>query len=509
MGEFRMPALGADMAEGTLTEWLVSPGDRVTKGDPVAVIETAKSAIEVECFESGTVARLLAEPGTVLPVGAALAIIEPAAAPRTTADATPPTAAASRAETPEAARPPLEAPLPTGTAGVRTAEPPAVARGAVRGETGPLVRRLAAERGVDLTAVRGSGRGGRVTRADVEHAAGKGAAVMATRSTRANVPRVRATPYARRLAAELSLDLAVLTGTGENGAVTAADVREHLRGRVPGDGRRSGAQATEPAATRRDKHDLRDKAAGSSPEQALGPATTTTVRAAAGATARADRATAMRRAIAELMSRSKREIPHYYLSSTFDLGAAADWLRAHNHDRPVGERLVPAALLLKATALAVHEVPRLNGFWREDGFVPGDGVHLGIAVSLRDGGLLTPVIHDADALPPAALMARLKDVVRRARTGRLRGTDVSGATLTVSNLGEHGAESVYGVIHPPQVALVGFGTVVERPWAVDGLIGVRPVVTATLSADHRASDGATGARFLTTVGRLLRHPEKL
>ncbi|WP_030684398.1 dihydrolipoamide acetyltransferase family protein [Streptomyces sp. NRRL B-1347] len=527
MGEFRMPALGADMAEGTLTEWLVSPGDTVAKGDPVAVIETAKSDIEVECFESGTVARLLAEPGTVLPVGTALAIIQTAAAPVTTVDATAPSPEASRARAsgppavpsnraraphvsrcdgaPGAAQPPPAAQMLPDTTAVRTVDPPALARGTVRVETGPLVRRLAAEHGIDLTAVRGSGRGGRVTRADVEHAAHQRDAALGTRSFGAVTGRVRATPYARRLAVELSVDLAVLTGTGENGAVRAADVREHLRAKARADRRQSTAEAGEPAIARADGVERPPGATGALPAAAPTTAAGTT----ADAAAQARRAAAMRHAIAELMSRSKREVPHYYLSSTLDLGAATHWLHGHNRGCPVTERLVPAALLLKATALAVRQVPQLNGFWQENGFVPGDGVHLGIAVSLRDGGLLTPVIHDADALTPAALMARLKDLVRRTRTGRLRGTEVSGATLTVSNLGEQGAETVYGVIHPPQVALVGFGTVVERPWAVDGLIGVRPLVTATLAADHRASDGATGARFLAAVDRLLQRPEEL
>jgi pyruvate dehydrogenase E2 component (dihydrolipoamide acetyltransferase) len=136
-------------------------------------------------------------------------------------------------------------------------------------------------------------------------------------------------------------------------------------------------------------------------------------------------------------------------------------------------------------------------------------VHLGVAVSLREGGLITPVIHDADTLKPEELMAALKDLVQRSRRGRLRGSELAGATLTVTNLGEQGVESVFGVIHPPQVALVGFGAVVERPWATGGLLGVRPVVTATLSADHRATDGAIGARCLASIDRLLQRPEEL
>lgn len=217
----------------------------------------------------------------------------------------------------------------------------------------------------------------------------------------------------------------------------------------------------------------------------------------------------MRRTIADLMSRANREIPHYHLSTTVDMAAAMDWLHEHNRRTPVGERLLPAALLLKAAALAARDVPELNGFWADDHFTPGEGVHLAVAVSLRGGGLLAPTLSDADTLALPTLMASLKDLVTRARTGRLRGSEVSGATLTVTNLGDQGVESVFGVIHPPQVALVGFGRIADQPRAVDGLLGVRPVVTATLSADHRATDGAVGARYLTTVTRLLQNPEQL
>jgi pyruvate dehydrogenase E2 component (dihydrolipoamide acetyltransferase) len=218
---------------------------------------------------------------------------------------------------------------------------------------------------------------------------------------------------------------------------------------------------------------------------------------------------AMRRAIGDLMLRSKQKIPHYYLSTTIDLAAATDWLRERNLRLPVAERLVPAALLLKAAACTAREVPQLNGFWSHDQFVPASAVHLGVAVALRGGGLVAPAIHDAADLPLAEIMARLRDLVARARAGRLRGSETADPTITVTSLGDQGVEAVFGVIYPPQVALVGLGKVVPRPCAVDGLLGVHPTVTATLSADHRASDGATGARYLTALERILQQPEQL
>ena len=140
----------------------------------------------------------------------------------------------------------------------------------------------------------------------------------------------------------------------------------------------------------------------------------------------------MRQAIGRLMARSKREIPHYYLSNTVDLASAMDWLHQRNRELEVAERLVPAVLLLKAAALAARQVPELNGYWEDDHFSPGDAVHLGVAISLRGGGLVTPAIHDAADLPPGELMARLRDLVARARGGRLRRAELTDATITVS-----------------------------------------------------------------------------
>jgi pyruvate dehydrogenase E2 component (dihydrolipoamide acetyltransferase) len=209
------------------------------------------------------------------------------------------------------------------------------------------------------------------------------------------------------------------------------------------------------------------------------------------------------------MSRSKREIPHYYLSTTVDLAGAMDWLHERNRTLAVADRLVPAALMLKATALATQAAPAMNGFWVDGSFQPAPRVHLGIAISLRGGGLVAPALHDAADLSLAELMRQMRDLVTRARAGRLRGSELSDPTITVTNLGEQGVEAVHGVIYPPQVALVGFGRVVERPWAVDGLIGVRPLVTLTLAGDHRATDGFTGARFLADIDLHLQHPEEL
>jgi pyruvate/2-oxoglutarate dehydrogenase complex dihydrolipoamide acyltransferase (E2) component len=455
VAEFTMPTLGADMDQGTLVEWLVKPGDQIHKGDIIAVVDTDKSAIEVESFHTGTVESLIVPAGQTVPVGTVLATItEAGAAARPPRETT-----AGRAP---AARRPARRPRPAGK--------PAPPAPAAPVHTTPLARHEAGQLGVDLATVAGTGAGGMITRADVEHAAA------------ARRPRV--TPLARRLAAELGVDLGAVGGTGPGGAVREADVR-----RAAG----AGTTAAQPTAA----------------QPPAAQAVPGTRGAPAGQRGKAERAESMRQAIARLMARSKREIPHYYVSNTVDLGTAMNWLHERNRSLAMSERLVPAALLLRATALAARQVPELNGYWTDDHFVPGPAVHLGVAISLRGGGLITPAIHDADGLAPGELMARLRDLVTRARAGRLRASELTDATITVTNLGDQGVESVTGVIYPPQVALAGFGKIAERPWAVGGLLGVRPVVVTTLAADHRATDGYTGGRFLTVIAELLQRPEEL
>ena len=269
-----------------------------------------------------------------------------------------------------------------------------------------------------------------------------------------------ATPGARRRAQELGIALSSLQGTGPDGSITVADIERAAPAPVP------------------------------SPPHGFDVAQ-------------------MRSAIAAAMSRSKREIPHYYLTQAIDFGAAEQWLADYNAQRAPAERLLPAVLLLKATALALAQVPQLNGFWRDGAAQPSARIHVGWAVTLRGGGLVVPAIHDADRKDLAALMEAMRDLVQRARSGGLRSSERSDPTVTVTNLGERGADSVLGVIYPPQLAVVGFGRIAPRAWVVDGRPAVRPVLQASLAADHRASDGHVGARFLTILDAALQEPARL
>lgn len=269
--------------------------------------------------------------------------------------------------------------------------------------------------------------------------------------------RRRISPAARKRAEELGVDVARLAGSGPDGAISLQDVERAGTVKAP-------------------------------PEE---------------------RAAQMRKAIATAMSRSKREIPHYYLSETVVLERAAAWLEAENAARPVTGRLLMAVLFLKAVALACVRYPEMNGYYRDGGFQSSAAVHAGVAISLRQGGLVAPAIHDVQRKELGQLMRDLADLVQRARAGSLRSSEMSDPTITITNLGDQGVESLFGVIYPPQVALVGFGRILERPWAEQGALRVLPAVTVSVSADHRVSDGHRGALFLSEIRALLQTPESL
>ena len=391
MIDFKLPSLGADMDEGTLLEWKVKPGDAVKKGQVVCVVDTAKAAVDVECWQEGTVAELLAEVGQKMPVGTVMARLDE-----------------------------------TGTAPAAVTPVPTSPKGAGRHEVAvPSKARDWAEPNTFS-------------------------------------PRRMISPAARKHAQEKGVNLDAVVGSGPHGTVTLEDVEK------------AAAAAKSPPA------------------------------------AAADKATEMRKAIAAAMARSKREIPHYYVAEEIPLERALAWLAAENANRPMTERLLPAALLLKAVARALQRYPELNGCCRDGAFFPAEKVNLGVAISLRQGGLIAPALLDAGSKSTTRLMQELTDLVARTRAGSLRSSELADATVTVTNLGDQGSQSVFGVIYPPQVALVGFGRIAERPW-VDAAGGLKatPLVAASLSADHRVSDGHRGALFLRELSDLLQHPEEL
>ena len=407
-----MPALGADMDEGTLNEWLVKPGDTVSRGQIVAVVETTKAAVEIECWHDGVVGELRVPIGQTVAVGTPLATILEAG----------------------------EKPEPRAAA-------PAAATAAPQQETAP----------------------------DHPAQATPAAAVPSPVGHRQWV-----SPVARRTAASLGVDLKTLSGTGPQGAITLHDV-EHAAATAHHEAPKP-ASAPKPAASAEPK---------SAAEKAR------------------ERGAAMRASIAAAMSRSKREIPHYYLADEIILDTALGWLTEQNAGLPITERMLPAVLQLKAVALAAQRYKEFNGFWHDDGFEPSSQVHVGVAISLRGGGLVAPAIHDVNEKKLDELMRDLTDLVGRARAGSLRSSEMSDPTITLTNLGDKGVDAVFGVIYPPQVAIVGFGKPAQRVVVVDGGIRVATTVQSSLAADHRASDGARGALLLAEINRLLQQPDEL
>lgn len=275
-------------------------------------------------------------------------------------------------------------------------------------------------------------------------------------------PRLRVSPAAKRLAERRGVDLDTVAASGPSGTIVSADIERAITEKA--------AQRTPPTG-----FDL----------------------------------AAMRSAIAAAMARSKREIPHYYLAQPIEMNICGDWLARTNAKRPPSGRLLLGALLVKAVALAAAKFPTFNGFYRNDKFEPAGSVHVGTAIAIRGGGLIAPAIHDADRLSLDDLMRQMRELVQRVRAGRIRSSEIADPTITVSSLGERGVEQLFGIIYPPQVAILGFGKVVARPWIVEGHILALPVVGATLAADHRVTDGHAGALFLAEIERLLQEPDKL
>jgi len=412
MSDFLMPSLGADMDEAVLVEWQVKAGDTVHRGDVIAVVETAKGAIEVEVFEEGVVEELYVPVDTTVPVGSPIARLA------TQASVTP--------------------------AGQTPAEPETAPNASVEADRPPEPSAKPAV-GVSVKTEKND----RITQSPT------------------TPERLKASPLARQRAAQSGQSLAGVTGSGPQGAILVGDLTSTAQ------------QAPAAAEPKGEK-----SRAGFNPVE-------------------------MRKAIAAAMARSKREIPHYYLATAVDMMAATRWLEAYNANQTPEKRLLMSALIFKAVANALRDFPEMNGYFQEGTYQPSLSVNLGIAINLRGAGLMTPALIDADKLNLAELMTNLQDLTRRARQGGLRSSEMTRGTITITALGERGVDSVYGVIYPPQVAILGFGKISSRPWAIGDALAVRPVMQATLAADHRVSDGHRGGLFLDRINQTLQDPEQL
>lgn len=400
MVEFRMPSLGADMEDGTLVEWRVKSGDSVKRGDIIAEVDTQKGLIEIEVFDEGTIDKLLIKEGEKVPVGTVMATIIPAGEKTSMIRESIPvkekTTITDKAKADEKKKP-IKQPLKAGSA-----------KSHDRIKISPLAKRMAKEKGIDLSTINGSGPDGSIVKEDI--------------------------------------DLAVDMKVESHVEVTGGKKETAIQG--------------------------------------------------------------VRAAIASAMSRSNSEIPHFYLETRIDMSKALDWLKETNKKRDLKDRLLSVVLFIKATAKAVKEVPEVNAYW-ENGLKLKDGINIGFAVSLREGGVVIPAIPNAEQKSPIELMTLLKDLIPRARALKLRSSELSESTITLTSVGEGNVDKVFGVIYPPQVAILGFGNIVDEAWAEKDVISARPVVHVTLAADHRAIDGYLGSRFLTALKNNLQNPTAL
>lgn len=407
MKTLEMPSFGADMVRGRVVEWRVAPGNRVRKGDTVALIETAKGVIDMEVFEDLIIEQLLVSLDEECDVGTPIIAVSGGRSGKTV-DA--------RDE-----RQQLRSVAPSVLMPASASDPTVVLRPAA--------------------------------------------------ST------ARISPAARLRVWQQQLDISGIEGSGPDGAIVLKDLHRH-------------------------------RSASSESESGIAPLSVDTERAG-----RFD-PIEMRRAIAAVVSRSKREIPHYYLSLEVDLEKCQAWLNAYNAEAEVDDRMLINAPLMCAVAQALHQQERFNGFYRDGEFEAMEEVHLGIAIALRGQGLVTPAIHRAQTLSPVLMMQRLKGLVERSKHGGLKVSEFQGVTATLSNIGDRGVDQIFGVIFPPQVALIGIGKVNLKPvveTASEGIprVAVHSRVIISLAADHRVSDGNSGTRLLNDINKRLQKPEAL
>ncbi len=416
-----MPKLGFDMAEGKLEEWVKKVGDTVNEGDVLAIIETDKASVEVTSFQSGVLHKLLVSAGDIVPVGKPIAVIGAAG------------------ETVDLA-----------ALGVAPAEPaaaPAPARpSAPSAEAGPI---LPAE-----------------TPAATPPPAG----------------RLLASPVAVRMAGELGIDLSAVRGSGPDGRIIKRDIEAYLR--------------------ERDKAPVKP-----APLPVSVPAMAPSLEGLEGY--HAEPLTAIRKTIARRMVESKQQAPHFYITVAIDMAAAMALRKQLNAVLPEENKISVNDLVVKAAAVALRQHPALNASFAGEEIHYHDAINIGMAVA-RDTGLLTVVIKDCDKKSLAQIGHDAREVINRAREGRMQLEDMTGGTFTVSNLGMFDVEHFIAIINPPQAAILAVGAVQQVPVVdANGQLAVGTRMKATLSADHRVTDGAVAAQFMQTLRKALEEPMRL
>jgi pyruvate dehydrogenase E2 component (dihydrolipoamide acetyltransferase) len=487
-----MPALELAQETGKLLRWIKAPGDMVRKGEPIAEIETDKVTVELEAPASGILQDVTAQEGDVVPVGHTIAIIADSASPTFS-----PQGGRSGTLAPQGsgAVPTLS---PQGSGAVPTLSPQGRGQGegptSDRIKASPLARKVAEAHNVDLAHVRTAS--GKIEKADVL-AYVESRRTVATAGNGGPGTIVAASPKARRFAAERGIDLRALKGSGPEGAVLAMDV----------------PAAAEPTGTAPlTSAPLTSKPLTSKPLTLPSPQRGEGVAAGEGGglprrgvedAASQEKVGTVWRVMAERMAASWTSAPHFFLVrevTVARLGAWLDKARAQT-----GVRITYTDLLIKLVAAAIVQHPRVAVSWRDGVIERHPDVNVGLAVALEDG-LVVPVIHRADTLGLKEIAARREDLVARAQAGKLRPADIQGGVFTISNLGMYGVDAFSAIVNPPQAAILAVGRITDRVIPVDGKPAVQPTMVLTLSCDHRALDGARGARFLGALADLIEEP---
>ncbi len=457
--EILMPALSPTMTEGKLAKWLVKEGDEVRAGDLIAEIETDKATMEVEAVDEGIVAKILVDEGAEgVAVNAVIAVLSmdgevlgEVSAPKV-----------------------LEKPEPAETSSVNPKEPssvmPLVKNDDVKAT--PLARRIALQAGVSLSSIQPTGAGGKVTKDDVLHASENEQVRVAPADGR-----IFASPLARKLAEENGLPLERIKGSGPNGRIVKADIERALKGDLL------------PVSTIEAK--MSDRAVSSSEtsstEFELVPHTS------------------MRKTIARRLTESKQNVPHFYLTIDCEIDELLRVRKEMNARAPDGVKVSVNDFVIKALAVSLRRVPGANASWTEEGVRLYKNVDVSVAVAL-DGGLITPVVRNADIKGLGQISTDMVDLAGRARKGKLTPEEYQGGSISISNLGMFGIKQFDAVINPPQGAILAVGAGEQRPVVKNGELAVATVMTCTLSCDHRVIDGALGAELLQAFKSMIEFP---
>ena len=552
-----LPQMGAEMEEGKVLSWSVQPGEFVKRGQVIGEIETDKANVDFECFEEGYFLGSVVPLDTTVKVGDVVAYLgaqnealpadgaAPSAAPTAAAGS----ASATAQQTPEQMSPPAPAtppvapapplppqagpPLPPVAASPAPAAPAAAGAGGELGGNGagPAPTRFTApEGGAPAAAPPGGGSAavpspGVGVTVPVTAPSGDGVTATLPRGPvlRPDGLRLRVSPVARGLAAQLGIDLAALRGSGPDGRIMRRDVEVAARDRsattitaapplvVPT--AEPGAAAPVAPASTPTTAAVPPMPAAPATGAAAVPATPKVAAAAvesaavqpAAATSEAPALSRMRALIARRMTAAKQQIPHYYVTMSVDMEAALALRKQLNAALSDQDRISVNDLIVKACALAIERYPRFNWSFVDEGLRANSAINIGVAVAVDDG-LIVPVVLDCAGRSLGTLARRTHDVVQRARDGRLRPAELTDGTFTISNLGMFGVETLIAIIQPGQSAILGVGKVEARPAVHDGQVVPREMMTLALSADHRVSNGAEGAQFLAEIKRLLEAP---